>query len=210
MSTLIVGDVHGCAAELQELLLAAPADRTVLVGDLFTKGPDPAGVWRIVRERRLESVLGNHDQRLLDQLDGNRDDPAAADCLARLDAIDPDYRPWLRSLPLFLDVAGLTVVHAALHPTGDLDRTERRVALNLRRWPDDRPTDPRWWAIYEGQRPVAFGHDARRGLVRVERDGRPWLMGLDTGCVYGGALTGWLVEEDRLVQVPARAAYKPV
>ena len=44
---------------------------------------------------------------------------------------------------------------------------------------------------------VVFGHWARRGLVI-----QPRLRGLDTGCVYGGRLTAWIVEENRLVQVP--------
>ena len=65
MRTLFVGDVHGCATELGRLLdLAEPTD-VVLVGDLFLKGPDPVGVWRLIRERGLRSVLGNHDVKLL-------------------------------------------------------------------------------------------------------------------------------------------------
>jgi hypothetical protein len=35
----------------------------------------------------------------------------------------------------------------------------------------------------------------------------PRVLGLDTGCVYGKALTGVWVGEDRLVQVPARREY---
>ncbi len=211
MSTLIVGDVHGCVDELEALLERAGARDVVLVGDLFTKGPDPAGVWRVIRDRGLRSVLGNHDQRLLAQLAGKRDDDdEARACVRALDEADSSWRAWLAALPLFTEVAGITVVHAALHPSGELHRTRRRVALTLRRWPDDRPSDPRWWKVYRGDRRVAFGHDARRVLVRVDRDGVPWLMGLDTGCVYGKKLTGWLVEEDRLVQVPARRAYRPI
>ena len=42
--TLFVGDVHGCAAELSELIRIARPRRLILVGDLYTKGPDPAGV----------------------------------------------------------------------------------------------------------------------------------------------------------------------
>ena len=57
---------------------------------------------------------------------------------------------------------------------------------------------------------MIFGHDAQRGSIRVERDGKPLIIGLDTGCVYGGALTGYLVEEDRLLQVPAKRAYVKV
>ncbi len=46
--------------------------------------------------------------------------------------------------------------------------------------------------------------------MRREVDGRPVAIGLDSGCVYGGELSGWLVEEDALVIEPAREVYKPV
>ena len=45
--TLIVGDVHGCLAELRDLLAAASigdGDRIVFVGDLVGRGPDTLGV----------------------------------------------------------------------------------------------------------------------------------------------------------------------
>ena len=207
MSTLFVGDVHGCATELEALLDAAKTDRVVLVGDLFLKGPDPEGVWALVRDRHLESVLGNHDDRLLRHVGGEKREGGAGRCAKRLDAADPTWLPWLRSVPLFLEAGGFTVVHGALHPSGDLDKTDRRTALSLRRWPNDAEGDPYWWQVYEGERRVVFGHDARRGFVRIVRDGRTHLLGLDTGCVYGGKLSGWIAEEERLVQVDAAKQY---
>ena len=51
-------------------------------------------------------------------------------------------------------------------------------------------------------RTVVFGHWARQGLLA--QDG---FRGLDTGCVWGRELTAWILEEDRLVSVPARRAY---
>ncbi len=207
MATLFVGDVHGCASELAELLDVVLADRAVLVGDLFLKGPDSDGVWALVRDRGLESVLRNHDDRLLEHVDGAKRDPAVGRCVERMDAADPSWLPWLRAAPLFIEAGGYTVVHAALHPSGDLAKTDRRTALNLRRWPNDAEGQPYWWQVYEGERRVVFGHDARRGFVRVERDGRTQLVGLDTGCVYGGKLSGWIAEEDRLVQVNAKRRY---
>lgn len=206
----MVGDVHGCSDELDRLVTRSGADRVVLVGDLFTKGPDPAGVWDLVQEHAMTAVLGNHEQRLLEVIDGTRDDLRAAECVAKLDAHDPDWQLWVRGLPLFLEVGGWTVVHAALHPSGDLERTSASVATRLRRWPRDRPTDPRWWQLYEGERRVLFGHDARRGFVLRMRRGEPWLVGLDTGCVYGGALTGWLIERGRSVAVSAARPYRAI
>ncbi|MFT4625544.1 MAG: hypothetical protein ACI8PZ_004212 [Myxococcota bacterium] len=210
MRTLVVGDVHGCADELAAVVRRAAADRVVLVGDLFTKGPDPVGVWEQIAAGGFEAVLGNHDARLVAVLSGKRPrDQAAARCVQALDDADPTWRAWVRALPVFRRVAGFVVVHGGLHPSGLLERTPRRVALNLRRWPEG-PTSPRWHEVYTGGRRVIFGHDARGGLVRVERGGSPWLVGLDSGCVYGGRLTGWVIEDDVLVQEEARREYCPI
>jgi hypothetical protein len=207
VKTLVVGDVHGCSAELAALLESACADRVELVGDLFTKGPDPAGVFAQVHAHR--SVLGNHDARLLDALDGRRPDDAGAwRTIAALDEGAPGWRDWTRALPYFAEAAGFTVVHAGLHPSGALERTSRDMALTMRRYPPDFDDAPLWYDVYDGNRSVVFGHDAMRGLVRRERDGRPWLIGLDTGCVYGGSLSGYVVEEDRIVQVRAARVYR--
>ena len=48
MATLFVGDVHACADELRDLLALAKPDRLILVGDMFNKGPDPDGTWKLV------------------------------------------------------------------------------------------------------------------------------------------------------------------
>jgi bis(5'-nucleosyl)-tetraphosphatase (symmetrical) len=53
-----------------------------------------------------------------------------------------------------------------------------------------------WDDFYRGPKRVVFGHWARCGLVV-----RPQCIGLDTGCVYGGQLTAWIAEDDRIVQV---------
>ncbi len=210
-STLVVGDVHGCAEELHALLCLTDATRVVLVGDLFCKGPDPAAVLRLVRSRDMDAVLGNHDARLLEWLSGARDgDEEAERCVAALDGVDLDWRTWLATVPLMRTVDGYTVVHAGLHPSGARERTTRAMALYMRSWPPDQPDAPRWHEQYTGKRGVIFGHDARRGLVCVERGGAPFLVGLDTGCVYGGRLTGFLVDEQRLVSVPAARVYSAV
>jgi bis(5'-nucleosyl)-tetraphosphatase (symmetrical) len=53
-----------------------------------------------------------------------------------------------------------------------------------------------WDSYYGGEALVVHGHWAQRGYYRSERT-----LGLDSGCVYGGPLTAWCQEEDRIVQV---------
>ena len=195
--TLFIGDVHGCAEELAALLAQARATRIILLGDLFTKGPDPDGVWALIQQHPIEAILGNHDDFVLRRWDqrGQR--------LAPPDAID-----WLRALPLTLAGPGWLAIHAGLCPAAPhLAATSRQQALHLRRWPDDSDeAHPFWWQLYDGAPLILYGHDARRLL----QDHRPRTLGLDTGCVYGGHLTGYLLEDDRLLSVPARRAYCPV
>ncbi len=206
MSTLYVGDVHGCAEELDALLELVGPEAVVMVGDLFSKGPDPLGVYALLEAWQARSVLGNHDAWLLEQGPGNNP------LLQALIEQTPGFLDWLASLPLFLEQERCLVVHAGLHPVEGVTGTSREMALTLRRWPDDSTgAHPFWYdAGWEGPRTVVFGHDARRGIVRRENRGFPTAIGLDSGCVYGGRLTGWLDETDELVSVPARRSYKLV
>ncbi|MBK9371419.1 MAG: metallophosphoesterase [Deltaproteobacteria bacterium] len=210
MDTLYVGDVHGCAAELQDLLQLAPDARVVLLGDLFTRGPDPLGVWRAIQDRRCETILGNHDARVIQRW---REDPAKlrATPVAALMDEAPEALAYLEAAPVFRFDDGLIAVHAGVHPLLGPAGTPRHMAIHLRRFPDDRQADNPFWYDAGWTGPlVVFGHDAMRGLVRRQHQGRPTALGLDTACVYGGALTGWLRGEDRLISVKARRAYCPV
>jgi bis(5'-nucleosyl)-tetraphosphatase (symmetrical) len=66
------------------------------------------------------------------------------------------------------------------------------------------------WFAYPGRAslgtPIAFGHWSTLGLVN-----RPDLLGLDTGCVWGGPLTAVRVDGGRrdTVQVPCTQALQP-
>ncbi|MCE7975535.1 MAG: hypothetical protein DYG92_14635, partial [Leptolyngbya sp. PLA1] len=66
--TIVVGDVHGCRAELEELLSRLAfgrEDALYLVGDLVARGPDGPGVLDLAAGLGAAAVQGNHEWRLL-------------------------------------------------------------------------------------------------------------------------------------------------
>ena len=76
MRKVIIGDIHGCAGELQTLLEKVrieDGDRLILLGDLFDRGPDSWEVFGIVQalERalgeRFTLLRGNHEDLLLQE-----------------------------------------------------------------------------------------------------------------------------------------------
>jgi diadenosine tetraphosphatase ApaH/serine/threonine PP2A family protein phosphatase len=211
VGTFVVGDVHGCVDELEALLRLAgvgPRDALVFVGDLVAKGPDSQAVVQLARERRARSVLGNHDAHLLAGHAGEKVLKGSHAAVAR--SLTARDWAWLAALPLWLEVNGALVVHGGLLPGVRPARQPRHVLLNLRSiTPDGKPSTRvdggvPWASLYRGRRRVVFGHDALRGLQRWPR-----ALGLDTGCVYGKALTGVWLGEDRLVSVEAEREYCP-
>src|SRR5271157_51566 len=69
LRTVLIGDIHGCLDEFEELLrtisYSKNSDRVILLGDLIDRGPDSVGVVRKAREMDLECVMGNHDYKFL-------------------------------------------------------------------------------------------------------------------------------------------------
>jgi len=80
MRTYVVGDIHGRCAQLLNLLDMLPRDRQtdtlVFLGDLIDRGADAPGcvdhIVKLSRENpeRVICLRGNHEQMLLDFLDG--------------------------------------------------------------------------------------------------------------------------------------------
>lgn len=215
--TLVVGDVHGCREELEDLLEHSgwdEDDELVSVGDLVAKGPDSLGVLRLMREVGGRAVRGNHDEHCLRWWEARRagqDPPALKAAHQRVvdELEDPDWE-WLADLPFYLELPehDALVVHAGLLPGLALEEQKPYDLMNMRSvLPDGTASrtyeeGTPWASLWEGPPLVVFGHDAVRGLQR-----HPHAIGLDTGCVYGGWLTGvWLPERD-LVSVPARDTY---
>ena len=225
-ATWVVGDIHGCAEELAELigqLQLGEGDRLISVGDLYHRGPDPLGVARQLTEAGAEIVLGNHEHVVLQRLqmlgpdaDWNGFDAAdlAGDGRTGLADFDParsaELLEPLRARPYFLrgNTKGMDwiVVHAGVVPGRRVEDTPVEHLVRLRRMKGVRG-EPFWYEAYPGPELVFFGHTSSTIPRRVTARGRLVALGLDTGCVYGGSLTAFRVEDGEFVTVPAKRRY---
>ena len=213
--TLIIGDVHGCSDELKELLdkirPVRGVDRVIFIGDLINKGPDSRGVWRQFKAIQAEAVMGNHELRLLEMAEG-RWPPGGL--LTRTRAqFGPDFPRLvddLRRWPYVIEAPHFLAVHAGFYPDRPVWETPPQVLVTIRQWERTGRAsvtgdDPPWFEHYHGDKLVVFGHWAALGGII-----RPNVIGVDTGCVYGGHLTALELPGRRLIQVKARRAYKAV
>jgi predicted MPP superfamily phosphohydrolase len=78
MPIFAIGDVHGCAEELLELLERIPRDddaTVVMLGDYIDRGPSSRRVLEILMEekkrRRMVCLAGNHEEMMREFLDGS-------------------------------------------------------------------------------------------------------------------------------------------
>lgn len=221
--TAIVGDVHGCSAELEELLeqihFREGHDRLFFVGDLVVRGPDPHGTLSMFRKLGALSVRGNHEDRLLAWR--RRARPLAEKHQRLAQGLSDAEWAVLEAMPLWIELPehGLLLVHAGVVPGVPVERTPAEALLKIRtvdpdgRWSDEPDAGVLWGTRYEGPPHVVFGHNAR-----TDPQLHPWATGIDTGCVYGGHLTAAVLAEGQpmphgaaagtaLRSVPARRAY---
>ena len=210
--TIIIGDIHGCFDELQDLLLLigfSKRDRVVAVGDLIVKGPKSREVLELfMSDGRFATVIGNHDRVIRQHWRG---EPVRLTRAQKLTAAELEPNRWqyycfLRSLPYTINLGSHLVVHAGVRPGVSLRHQMVSDMTGIRTMganPASRRGVP-WYKIYRGRRVVLFGHWPAQEPRLAAR-----AIGLDTGCVYGGALTAYIIESNQFVSAPARRAYDP-
>ncbi|MEU9574464.1 polynucleotide kinase-phosphatase [Streptomyces massasporeus] len=227
----IIGDIHGCAAELEALLGKLgyvdgvhPEGRTaVFVGDLVDRGPDSPGVLRrvmaMVKSGNALCVPGNHENKYGRYLRGRKvqHTHGLAETIEQMAGESEEFvaevREFLDGLVshYVLDGGRLVVCHAGL-PEKYHGRTSGRVRSHALYGDTTGETDEfglpvryPWAEDYRGRAAVVYGHTPVPEAI--------WLNNticLDTGAVFGGKLTALRWPERELADVPAEQVwYEP-
>ncbi|MGX1674470.1 polynucleotide kinase-phosphatase [Streptomyces sp. NPDC055400] len=228
----IIGDIHGCAFELETLLtrlgyadgVHPDGRKAVFVGDLVDRGPDSPGVLRrvmsMVKSGHALCVPGNHENKFGRYLKGRKvqHTHGLAETVEQFAGESEEFR---REVAEFvdglvshyvLDGGKLVVCHAGL-PEKYHGRTSGRVRSHALYGDTTGETDEfglpvryPWAEDYRGSAAVVYGHTPVPQAT--------WLNNticVDTGAVFGGKLTALRWPERELVDVPAEKVwYEPL
>ena len=196
-----IGDIHGCYDRLKTLMGKIPIDYSrdalVFIGDYIDRGPHPFEVvdFLIKLKNRFPDVIflkGNHED-MLDKflngadrftyllnggqqtLDSYLIKPVQSD-QSEFFPIPPEHMEFFKSLRLFYETEEFIFVHAGLRPRVPLESQNTEDLLWIR--------DKFVASKYDFGKRVIFGHTPlKKPLVEPNK------IGIDTGAVYGNALT---------------------
>ena len=205
----------------RSIAVTPPAGRlAVFLGDLVDRGPNAPDVLRLVmgmvEQGTAICVPGNHEAKLLRKLRGKdvQLTHGLAQTVEQLDRETPEFRERVAAFidklisHFVLDAGKLVVAHGGMKAeyagrasgrvrefalygdtTGETDEFGLPVRLN-------------WAADYRGRAMVVYGHTPVREPEWLNNT-----INIDTGCVFGGALTALRYPERELVSVAAAHTY---
>lgn len=217
MRTIIIGDIHGCADELEDLLALVNLkfdDRVICTGDLIVKGLHSRRVLkRFVEDKRFSSVVGNHDLGVLRFWQNPRDarvKKSQIKCAETLAANRKVFESYLTTLPRFIELDKHIIVHAGFRPGVELENQSLEDCTELRTLGADRTSrvGAAWYDYYRHpHRQIVFGHWASDDIRRPRTEPHT-AIGIDTACVFGNRLTAYILESGELPCVNARRVYE--
>jgi len=193
-----IGDIHGSIDRLQDLMQKIPIDfandTLLFIGDYIDRGPGSVEVVEYLMDlkKRVPEIIllkGNHEDMLEKYLDGtdrftyllNGGQNTLDSYLSKTHRSDSfpipaEHIDFFKSLRLYYETEAYIFVHAGLRPKIPLASQKTEDLLWIR--------DKFIYSKYNFGKPVVFGHTPlEKPLVEPNK------IGIDTGAVYGNALT---------------------
>jgi len=200
---LAVGDIHGCYAKLvglmEQIKIYSEKDILVFLGDYIDRGDQSKEVVdylvQLKKQRRnTVFLLGNHEQMLLEYLNGEmikpylinggqktlnsyrgEKDPCA--CQDPMTLFPVEHLEFFNSLIPYFEFQEYVFVHAGLRSGIPIERQELSDLLWIR--------EDFYFSKFDFGKTIVFGHTPFPEPFVFDKK-----IGIDTGAVYGNKLTG--------------------
>ncbi len=201
---IIIGDVHGhydTLLALMESMAPNANDQIYFLGDLIDRGPKSAQVVDFVIKNQYKCLLGNHEEMLLDVVGSGETSvelyqgwlySGGNATVASYDSkIPQEHLDWMKSLPLYLDLGDIWLVHAGISPQIPLSQQTAEQFCWIREEFHRLPKP------YFSDKLIITGHTITFTLPGVQpgqiAKGNGWLN-IETGAYHH--ISGWLTALD--------------
>ncbi len=213
---IVYGDLHGCLDEfslLRQELKITKDDIEVSVGDILNKGPYLANeMIAYMQKENIKVVVGNNEAKAMRQygkyLEGGEEYLKTLRPFetATVLSMQDDHYKYLQSLPYYLKIENLTILHGGLTPvmklSKDMDTVLKKEITLVRYlnkklepipWSDEANRYKFWSEVYDGREGfIVSGHHP---FSEPKED--KYAVDIDTGCVYGGKLTAIVFKKSK-------------
>lgn len=233
----VIGDIHGCLNELHHLFdqlgyqkqedgYYHPDGRVpVFIGDITDRGPHSVEVIRLVcnmvlKHKNAKYVPGNHCNKLYRYFLGNNVmlKHGLETTAGELETLNSQQRERIRTrfmtlyeqAPLYLEIPEVNAVIAHAGITESLiGRHDKKVKtfvlygdISGKKDAMGRPIRNDWAKHYHGSQWIVYGHTPVK---------QPRIVGqtinIDTGCVFGNALTAFRLPEKKTMMTLSNQPY---
>lgn len=211
MRTIVIGDIHGCYDELNELIMELETkgeynksvDRLIFLGDYIDRGKDSRLVVKFIRKlqknnNNVIALMGNHEDMLLDYYNGRNKYWTFNGCNDTINSYRGFFKEfesdveWMSKLPLYYEDDYFVYVHAGIEADKPLNEQSKQDLLWVR--------EPFIFSLERFNKTVIFGHTPSLLYNESFMPYKTWSnnIGIDTGCVFGGKLTALIINDDEV------------
>jgi len=242
---IIIGDIHGCIEELEELLKKIElnkSDKLYLIGDLIDKGLNSVAVVKKIYQLSLIHsvvlILGNHEEKFLRYIKNKDSNRSALQEMQNVQEFDDLLKhlsyneiEMVQSSFLYYSIPKINVllVHGGIPENINIskgnsllwndipkERIKKLRLLMMTRMLNEKgdflglndvAQNMYFWADkYDGRfGDVVFGHQPFIGKTVKQFSNA---IGIDTGCVFGGALSALIIDENGEKKIIYQEAFK--
>ena len=202
--SIFIWDVHWCYEELKLLikqLHLTENDTVYFVWDLINKWPKSWKVLKLIYKNRLsfKAVLWNNEINFFRWLDSGLYDWETTWFKKLKEKFEENWEilDYIRNLPLYIEEKDFILLHWWIIPGKDLSDHSVDEITRMREY-NGKP----WYDYYTWEKRIIYGHWALNWL-RLKNN----TICLDTGCVYGKALTAYTLESWEIIQQQALDIY---
>ena len=214
MKTLVVGDIHGCYAELMMLLDCVGLgddDKIIALGDILDRGPDSKKVADFFSSHKhTSSLMGNHEHKHI-LVHNKIIHPALSQEITHKQFSSEQYSKLIKTieqLPLYVDTESSLLVHGSFEPGIHVSKQKKAVLLGTRSGENYLRKNYKkpWYELYGLDKPIIVGHRnySKNGKIGIVNER---VFFLDTGCCYGKYLSAILLPAFKVFQVKSCRNY---